>query len=377
MNRIEQANRAMLEELTAGRAMYDQAAAAQAAVFTGEPVSPQPLLLHADPAKAAPFPAFNLKEIHFDPAKMLYNGLIAARSCLAGGREAVPSIRANMGCGIVPTLLGVKQNLYEDKMPWVTEHIPKGQLAEMRPEDIVITPEFRAALDQMAYLAEQVKGTGVRVYPLDIQGAFDTAHIAYGTEIFYDVYDDADFVHHLLDLSCAAISLAMQECLRRMPDSQAYVTHYNALAMPRSLGGIKLSEDTSTLLSQEHIAEFVVPYLHRTLAEIGGGYVHYCGHNEHLFQAVLDEPLAHGLNFGNPDHHDMHAVLAALAARGKLYYGGCPRPEGMALEAYFEALQRSALVDGRIWLLLQHTCTADDAALVSDAWNRATDRVLA
>ena len=41
-----------------------------------------------------------------------------------------------MGCGIFPTLLGVKQQLFDDKMPWVKEHLPKEVLARMSEEDI-------------------------------------------------------------------------------------------------------------------------------------------------------------------------------------------------------------------------------------------------
>ena len=148
----------------------------------------------------------------------------------------------------------------------------------------------------MAFMAEKLDETGCMVYPMDLQGAFDTAHLVYGDEIFYDLYDDPDFVHHLLDLCCEAIVMGMEECFKVIPDSESKIAYYNNLVMPREIGGIKTSEDTSTLLSKEHIDEFVVPYLERILKHFGGGYVHYCGSNPYLFEAVMANPYVKGIN---------------------------------------------------------------------------------
>ena len=368
--------RQMIEALSEGRERYQKAVGRQSALFEGREADRQPLLLSAGLTGAqAEFPHFNYREIHYDREKMLANELRGACAAMNGGREAAPSVRANMGCGIVPALFGVMPRLFEDKMPWVKDHLPKEQLAEMRASDLAITEEFRAAMEHMDYMADALEGSGVRVYPVDIQGAFDTAHIVVGDSIFYELYDDPDFVHHLLDLSCAAIKLAFDECLRRMPGSDDAVPHYNALAIPRSLGGIKLSEDTSTLLNKEQVEEFVVPYMRRALNEAGGGYIHYCGKNPHLYQAVLDEPLARGLNFGNPDMHDMRRVLGDCANRGILYYGGIPQKEGEDIGDHFSRLLAASEKGGRAHLLLCHSCDADEAEMVGEIWDKAAASV--
>lgn len=363
-------SRRLVEILAAHRARYDRAVDQQARALAGEGVFPL-MLMGELTAQQQAYPRFNLKEIHDDPQKMLANGLVEALTAMNGGREAVPSLRANMGCGIVASLFGVMPLLFEDRMPWVVDHLPKARIMEMRPEDIAVTPEFRQGLAHMEYIADALKGSGVRVYPMDIQGVFDTAHIVFGEDIFYEVYDDPDFVHHLLELSLAATNLAFDECLVRMPGSDETVAHYNHLALPRRLGGIKLSEDTSTLLSREHIAEYVVPYMHRALEHAGGGYIHYCGQNAHLLEAVLAEPLAHGLNFGNPEKHDMADVLERLAACGKFYFGGAPRGEEEPWQAFFERMLRPAYRDGQARLFLQRSVPAEDAGAVSAAWEAA------
>ncbi len=345
----------------------------QEQVWLGQGPAEQPLLLtcQSDADFDRRFSAFNTMETHFDGEKMFMSGLREAMLAAMGGAQAVPSMRANMGCGIVPTLLGLRQQLFPDKMPWVTEHLDKATLARMEPYHLAAGEEMQAALSHMELMGRRLAGGPCRVFPLDIQGAFDTAHIVYGDAIFYDIYDDAPFVHHLLELSCCAAETAMDACLARIPDSDRYVAHYNGLVIPRSLGGLKLSEDTSTLLNADAIAEFVSPYLHRLLARFGGGYVHYCGKNPHLFETVMAEPLAHGINFGNPEMHDMEAVLRRCAALRKVYYGGAPRLPGEGRRQWFARLLHASQGHGSRWLLLQHSCASGDLEQVQADWQAA------
>ncbi|MBR3503360.1 MAG: hypothetical protein IKO07_03835 [Clostridia bacterium] len=362
----------MIEYLARDAARYDASAAAQREAFCHRPAARSPLLLQsALPAEFADYPRFTYKEIHYDEEKMLYNGLLDALAAQAGGRESVPSVRANMGCGIVPALFGLVQELFDDKMPWLQTHLPADQVREMTAADLTITSEFRQALDHMEYIASALEGTGVRVYPLDIQGAFDTAHLVMGDDIFYQMFDEPELVHHLLSLSCDAIEIAFRECLRRIPGSDETVAHYSYLVMPRSLGGIKLSEDTSTLLSPSAIEEFVKPYMRRALEAAGGGYIHYCGRNDALFEAVLNEPLAHGLNFGNPDKHDMAKVLSRCAEREKLFIGGMPRLPGETLEGFMKRAADASCRGGVCYLLLVQSAPPGETAAYSAAWDQA------
>jgi hypothetical protein len=156
-----------------------------------------------------------------------------------------------------------------------------------------------------------------------------------------------------------------------MPGSDGTVAHYNYLAFPRALGGIKISEDTSTLLSPVAIGEFVKPYMRRALEIAGGGYVHYCGRNDALMDAVLDEPLAHGLNLGNPDKHDMAQVLRRCAERGKLYIGNIPRSEDESLAGFMRRMAESSCRDGVCCLLLPLYAPQSEAEEYKRAWDDA------
>jgi len=363
--------------LSEHREQFERAVQMQKAVWSGEYVEIQPLLLACELGGnvAESYPEFNMKEIHYDSEKMFLSELRGVLEVAYAGAEAVPSVRANMGVGIFPSLFGIRQELYEDKMPWVQEHLSKEQLKSMGPEDLKIGDEFKAGLEHMAFMAEKLEGTGCLVYPMDLQGAVDTAHLVYGDALFYDLYDDPDFIHHLLDLSCESIIMGMEECLKVIPDSQKHIAHYNSLVIPRSKGGIKISEDTSTLLSKEHVEEFVIPYMERVLSHFGGGYVHYCGKNEHLFDAVMNSDIVYGLNFGNPEKHDMEYVLGKCRDTGKIYYGSIPRQENESLEEYFSRLLVASSGNGSCKLLLQYRYSREERDEVLDIWQKVYTRL--
>jgi hypothetical protein len=348
---MDEGLRAIYDELygiiAARSGEYARCVEAQCAVWEGRSPGEQPLLFSTELPKTATtgsWPTFTTREIHFDRDKMLITGMIGMASAALGGMQSVPSIRANMGCSIFPSLFpGVLPQLFDDdRMPWITEHLDKETIKKLRPRDIKLTDEFKLGLDHMAYMAEMLEGTGAYVYPMDLQDAVDIAHLVYGDDFFYDLYDDPDFINHLLDLSCRAVEIGITECLRIIPHADTVVTHYNQLAMPRSGGGIKFSEDTSTLLSPEHIEAYTIPSLKRQLEFSGGGYVHFCGHNTHLFDAILELDAVRGLNFGNPEKYDMEEVLRRLAKAGKVYYGTIPQQADETYEAYFSRLLISA-----------------------------------
>ena len=119
------------------------------------------------------------------------------------------------------------------------------------------------------------------------------------------------------------------------------------------MGGLKVSEDTATLVGKDALDEFVFPYLRKLLAHFGGGYVHYCGKNDRLFDVLAKEPLVHGINFGNPEKHDMVAVLSRMAAAGKVYYGSINLFPKESYYEYFLRVLSASRQEGLFKLLLQ------------------------
>jgi hypothetical protein len=367
----------LYELIAAGADKYEASAEAQRRVWEGQSAPrAQPLLLHAGlPGPYAEYPRYNLGEIHYDKDKMLLNGMLDMAGAALGGMHAVPSIRANMGCGILPCMFpGLKQRVfYDDRMPWIVEHLTKDTIASLDEKDIGLTDEFKLALEHMAYIAERIGGTGAYLFPLDVQGPFDIAHLVYGDSIFYDMYDDPPFIRHLMDLSCVAIERGFDECVKLMPRSDEYVAHYNSVVLPRTLGGVKLSEDTSTLIGGDFLDEYAIPSTKRVLKHAGGGYIHYCGKHEGLFGRLACIPDVRGFNFGNPDFHDMESMLYDMANNGKIYYGGSYMLNGESRLEYFIRMLRAATTeDGMCKLLLQVSAPYGELDAVREDWDRAT-----
>lgn len=373
MNKKEKAAFSRLCDLLSGD--YSQRISNQLDLWEGRKPARQPLLLKcgAPDEISADFQQYTTREIHFDRDKMLISQMQGALSAALGGMDAVPSVRANMGCGIFPSLFpGIEQLLFDDsRMPWVVGHLDAGAIRKLDYDDIRITDEFKLALSHMEYMAEKLDGTGVLVYPPDLQGPFDIAHIVFGDEIFYAMYDEPELVHHLLGLCVYAAKLGMDESLKVIPRSNELLAHYSSLVMPRSLGGIKLSEDTTTLISAEQMAEFAVPYTAKILEYFGGGYVHYCGRNDPLFERITGLDKARGLNFGNPEKHDMDGTLRKMSARGIIYYGWAPMLDGEDYEAYFRRVRSSATAGGQCRLLLEMNLPYSERGLVKEAWEKA------
>ena len=278
------------------------------------------LLLHVtDAPQAKPLPDYDLSEIHFDDEKMFVSQLKAALSSALAEGDAVHSVRANA----INTLLGgLRQTFFADKMPWLLEHLTTEQIMELSEEAISESEEFRRALEQMRYMKAMLKGTGIGLYPVDLQGPVDMAHLFLGNEFFYALYDEPEAVHKALQLSVACGIYAMEKCFEII-EPKEYVCHYNNIVLPAETP-LKISEDTSTLLNKNHLEQFMRPYTEKLLAHFGGGYIHYCGNNPHLLKMMPELERSIGLNFGNPERHDAKEVMDMLKNSGKCYYGAFP-----------------------------------------------------
>lgn len=315
-------------------------------------------------------PSYNLEEIHYDVEKMFVAGLKGALPVAMADGDAVPSIRANVGVGCVNTLLGgLKQTFFPDKMPWLLEHLTADQMNALRFEDLNESPEFRFGMECMRFMKEKLEGTGIEVFPIDIQGPVDLAHLWLGNEFFYLLYDEPETVHHALDLAVKCDTYAFEKCLEIIqPDK--YVCHYNSLVLPKDKP-IKISEDTSTLLSKSHIEEYMIPYTKRLFEHFGGGYIHYCGDNRHLLPIVEQFPLSIGLNFGNPERHDFNEVLPELGKNGKSYLA-----MGTLRNDYDELVRAARKDDGSFNIFLGYSCRKDEQEAVLEKHRKRIDAAM-
>jgi hypothetical protein len=265
-----------------------------------------------------------------EPDQMLYDQVAGLIGWARAGSDAQMSIRANTGTGTLCTAAGCKQLLSEFGLPWTT-HVGREAIEAFDPADIADRGVLPRVYELYAYFRARLPER-IHFYIADTQSPFDLAHLLYGDAIFYDMFDDPDFVHALLAKATALYingSQLMKSWIREPADGGCH----GILWMEN--GGVRACEDTATLLSPELVNEFVVPYRNQGLAPFGGGWVHYCGDNDEVYCSLLQAPQVRGINFGNPERHDFSRVLPELIEAGKFYYGNPPRLDDESLNVYF------------------------------------------
>jgi hypothetical protein len=280
----------------------------------------------------------NYQELYNSPELMLCSEIRQACAFANGKSDAVPSIRVNMGCGITMSCLGLAQETFPDKMPWLKEHMNKEQISRLTPDDIKIQGDFARGLE-IIHFYKEIMGDSIAIFVMDTQGPFDLAHLLMGDDLFLELYDDPAFVHHLMNLMLELGTKTIrwmkdaigEPCTSCYYDKSIYSENY----------GIRICEDTTTLLGDAQIREFAVPYSQKLAQRFGGAFCHYCGRNDLLTMAQLEIPEFKTINFGlipgKLYDHDFYQEMERVEKAVKVYRGWWPvLPD----ESYHDYLKR-------------------------------------
>ncbi|NPV80088.1 MAG: hypothetical protein HPY52_07380 [Firmicutes bacterium] len=355
----------------------------QAAVWRGEEPDYAPILLPGVqvPEKAG-WPDYNYKEQFYDPEKMLIAHLWGLISQARSAGDGQLSMRPNLGTGFIPTVFGLEQGVFEDKMPWLKEHLPKEKILSLSPDDfneenVKGSGLVPRALEYIAFFKEKLNGKA-HVHLSDTQGSWDIAHLVYGDGIFTEIYDDPDFVHHLLRLATAAY-ISVTKVLKRAVGEDLSSGYLFNLYMGD--GGVRCSEDTATLLSRKVFNEFVAPYIASVLRPFGGGWVHFCGSGHQFLEDLVKIPEVKAINFGNPERYEYETVMGLVLDNGKFYIGGFPRLAGESLRRYFERILRPLADRGTRRGIIFTPAKADflddeEPAMAFDLWHVIQDEII-
>lgn len=265
---------------------------------------------------------YPITEAYNDPEKMLYNELVQAGEFGSVLNSAIMKddypfqIRSNHGVVIMHNLVGGPYTLREGSTPWADR---AGSISEYRREweDKQYDPYAGVpgkVIETYRYYAERLSE-----YPLcrkfirlclpDMQGPFSIAASLLGNDIFYDIYDNPDDIHWLLDRITSAY-IEFYKIIAPLvngftPDGNG--TYAMGAIFP---GLVLLKEDTSSAcLSDEQITEFCTPYNRRITDELGPVSIHYCGRSLPFHHTVYKIPKLRGINFGDPDKQDMADVF--------------------------------------------------------------------
>ncbi len=369
----------LLERIAEERLQTPDGPGLISALLQQKPVNRLPLVFWRPQNTAVPGSSFAMDEQFFCKEKMLAAHLEDMAACAAGTYDAVLCIRPNFGTVFVPAMLGLDFTVPPNAYPWLTSHFTKKQILAVDPNMVSSSAMMERCREYIAYF-RQILPEWIHVYMPDTQGPFDLAHLLLGDQLFLELYDDPAFVHHVLEIVTQAYIAVTKEIKQALnePLHQCFHGHALARGIVMENGGARISEDSATLLKPEHIDEFVLPYDKAALEEFGGGFVHYCGKNEHLMDAYLQMDCVRAVNLGNPEMHDFSKTMHQVVQQQKCYFGLWPALEGETCREYVQRM-RQASNQGRQGLILhwdeslfpQYTC-GEIHALWTEAMTQVT-----
>lgn len=264
------------------------------------------------------WPSYPYNDTFVDPAKMLLDQLRAPFLHHQLGDYHPLNIRCNYGTVILPSVFGAGYQLTETSLPWA-HHL--GGRDEVRALIDRGVPDTHHGLggtcfQTAAYYREVLSAyprlrEAITLYHPDLQGPFDVAHLIWGPDILYALYDCPDLVHALLALVTETYRVWMREWKAFVGEGNEFTTQWNFYIR----GGIMLRDDTPVMLSAGHYEEFVKPYDQALLDEFGGC-IHFCGRGDAFISSMGECEHLYGIHSSQPDLNDVDLLLRSTVDRG-------------------------------------------------------------
>jgi hypothetical protein len=245
-----------------------------------------------------------------------------ARAVADWPTDGIPTVRPNLGVVFINAIAGQTYLLNEGQMPWPGEPLAEAAIRAIPEIDINETELMRRAVE--FYAIHLASGdTDIVAYHPDTQGVFDMAHMLYGESIFCDIIDPSRrcWVTELLNICLGLylkVSRRLKSCLNES-DSAMIHGHGTAQGIYFPHAGVRVSEDTATLFSPQTVDEVIMPYVERAAEPFGGGFAHFCGRHESLFEQLCASPLIRAIDT-QPGMHETRWMLERCGASGTVLY---------------------------------------------------------
>ncbi|OFW54545.1 MAG: hypothetical protein A2163_10785 [Actinobacteria bacterium RBG_13_35_12] len=321
-------------------------------VLENKEVGCLPLIFWKPQNISVPGSTYDMEEQFYDKEKMLYGHLEEIAGCAHNTFDALLCLRPNFGTVFIPAIFGLKYKVPKDTFAWITSHLTKDEIKKFKIPHLSEVDMMKRAIEYLQFFKEEFP-EWIHVYLPDTLGPFEIAHAVYGNNIFYELYDDPKFVHYLLSL-CTEMYIQVTEKLKEVLGEEKTIC-YHGHALSRGIymrnGGVRISEDSATLLSPEHIDEFVIPYDQKALEAFGGGFIHFCGKNDYLLESYLKLDKVRAVNLGNPEMYDFDTTMQKFIDYKKCYFGLWPKMGKENLDEYINRM-KEATGGGKRGLLL-------------------------
>jgi hypothetical protein len=219
-----------VDRLTEVRQAYER-------VFAFQEVEELPyILMDIRGAADQDWPSFEYNDTFFDRRMMLLDQLRHPFLHHQLRDYHSVSIRANYGTVILPSVLGATYQLTETSLPWA-HHLPDRDAVRRVVDGGV--PDLASGLGRTCFDTAEYYMETLALYPTlseacwiyqpDLQGPFDVAHLLWGPDILYGLYDCPELVHSLLGLVVETYTAWMHRWKRLVGEGNDLTAHWDTM----------------------------------------------------------------------------------------------------------------------------------------------------
>ena len=257
---------------------------------------------------------------------MLRAQLFGVSEALRKGTAAL-GIRANYGTGIMSSLFGAELYMMprsQNTLPTTRAFADDDKMRELVEKGV---PEINAALGKKVFeFAEKTREIFknypkiekyVQIYHPDTQGPLDITELLWGSDIFYNFYDEPELVHDVLDLATDTYIKVMDKWFEYCPSKPGINVHWDYFIK----GNICLRSDSAMNISPDLYSEFVFERDKRLFDYYGGGMLHFCGRGDHYLGIISKCDSMYSVNLSQPQYNNMDTIYNTLFAAGKKIIG--------------------------------------------------------
>lgn len=334
-----------------------------------------PSLLLIPAARGPQYDTENYAERFENPERMWEAEMSRARSILDWPTDGIPTVRPNLGVIFIPGAVGQDYAVQEGQMPWPGTPLSRGEIRLLPSRDLASSKLLRLARE--FYQVHAARGEReVAAYQPDTQGIFSLAHLFYGDQIFTDLVEDPDWITELLDITLAIHCRIVRALKSYIAESANEMAHGhsspNGIYFPAA--GVRISEDTATMVSPRMAEEFVLPYTARAVAPWGGCFVHFCGRHKFLFEGLCHMPEVRAIDLGNPEMYDTGWLLRMCGETGTVLFSPLPAHPGENWPEYLRRLAALRKETGARMILRPAVFpdTREECARMLDLWHELT-----
>jgi len=312
-----------------------------------------------------------------DPRAMWESEMRRAEPLVGWPTDGILTVRPNLGVIFVPAMAGQNYQLPGDAMPWPGEPLTRDAIRAIRTMEVGRSETMRLAAE--FYAIHAASGCqDIAPYHPDTQGVFDIAHLLWGDDLFCDIADpeQSDWIDELLALSLELYLKATGhvKCMMGEPAASMIHGHGTSQGVFFPNAGVRMAEDTATLLSPAMIERLIVPSIEKAAARFGGTFAHFCGKHTNFFEQLCRSEAVRAIDLGNPEMYDTRWLLERCAESRTVLYSRMAAEPGEGWQVYVRRLAALVRETGARVILrpLVFPAGRDECAAMRDLWHELT-----